>query len=156
MKYIEKFIYSYEDFPKKGVKFHDIFPILRNPKAHNLLINRLVFEKKKFENYLKEFTNNYNRAFNKLSEEEKKQEKYKYKIYKDRIICEHILTDKRGITRNEIINKIKTMDNTGWKNDYCLLWLSNINNLSSFSNEYFKNVCETFLQRIAWIDYFGD
>ncbi|KAH7887819.1 adenine phosphoribosyltransferase [Phlebopus sp. FC_14] len=42
VKYLQTFIKSYAHFPKKGINFLDIFPILRNPLAFETLITHFV------------------------------------------------------------------------------------------------------------------
>mmetsp|Transcript_7699 Transcript_7699/g.11929 ORF Transcript_7699/g.11929 Transcript_7699/m.11929 type:complete len:196 (+) Transcript_7699:26-613(+) len=41
IEYIKSKIGSHQDFPKKGVLFRDIFPVLRDPKGFEMIINRL-------------------------------------------------------------------------------------------------------------------
>ena len=40
----EKYISNYEDFPKKGILFRDILPILANPLVFNNLINVFIIK----------------------------------------------------------------------------------------------------------------
>jgi len=42
VEYIKSFLTIYQDFPKKGVAFCDIFPLFRNPLAFEALITHLV------------------------------------------------------------------------------------------------------------------
>ena len=44
-KEFEKYISNYEDFPKKGILFRDILPILANPRIFNNLINEMAKDK---------------------------------------------------------------------------------------------------------------
>ena len=44
-KEFEKYISNYEDFPKKGILFRDILPILANPGIFNNLINEMTKDK---------------------------------------------------------------------------------------------------------------
>ena len=44
-KEFEKYISNYEDFPKKGILFRDILPILANPGIFNNLINEMSKDK---------------------------------------------------------------------------------------------------------------
>ncbi len=39
--YISKAIKEYPDFPKKGIVFKDILPVLRNPEQFTDLINKM-------------------------------------------------------------------------------------------------------------------
>ena len=39
MSYLKSFIDEYQDFPKKGINFKDIIPIIKNPKIFKKLIN---------------------------------------------------------------------------------------------------------------------
>ena len=41
IKYIKSMVGTHPDFPKKGIVFRDIFPVLRDPKGFEMLINRL-------------------------------------------------------------------------------------------------------------------
>lgn len=42
IEYIKSFLAIYQDFPKKGVAFCDIFPLFRNPLAFEALVTHLV------------------------------------------------------------------------------------------------------------------
>lgn len=42
VEFIKSFLTIYQDFPKKGVAFCDIFPLFRNPLAFEALITHLV------------------------------------------------------------------------------------------------------------------
>ena len=44
-KEFEKYISNYEDFPKKGILFRDILPILANPGIFNNLIDEMTKDK---------------------------------------------------------------------------------------------------------------
>tara|TARA_B100001027_G_C16216619_1_gene307755 strand:+ start:285 stop:797 length:513 start_codon:yes stop_codon:yes gene_type:complete len=39
VSYLKSFIDEYQDFPKKGINFKDIIPIIKNPKIFKKLIN---------------------------------------------------------------------------------------------------------------------
>ena len=41
MKKLEDFIYTYKDFPKKGIDFKDVLGILQEPEVFNELITRM-------------------------------------------------------------------------------------------------------------------
>ena len=38
---LESFIETHEDFPKEGILFRDVLPILRNPEVFSLLIQEM-------------------------------------------------------------------------------------------------------------------
>lgn len=42
VEYIKSFLTLYQDFPKKGVVFCDIFPLFRNPLAFEALVTHIV------------------------------------------------------------------------------------------------------------------
>ncbi|KAH9180007.1 adenine phosphoribosyltransferase [Lactarius sanguifluus] len=42
VEYIKSFLTIYQDFPKKGVTFCDIFPLFRNPLAFEALVTHIV------------------------------------------------------------------------------------------------------------------
>ncbi|KAH7922462.1 adenine phosphoribosyltransferase [Leucogyrophana mollusca] len=42
IEYLQSIITSHQDFPKKGINFLDIFPLLRNPVAFETLITHFV------------------------------------------------------------------------------------------------------------------
>ena len=44
-KEFEKYISNYQDFPKKGILFRDILPILANPRIFDNLINEMTKDK---------------------------------------------------------------------------------------------------------------
>ena len=39
---IDGYVKNYPDFPKKGILFRDIFPILSEPKIFSTLINQMI------------------------------------------------------------------------------------------------------------------
>ena len=41
IEYIKSKIGTHKDFPKPGIVFRDIFPVLRDPKGFEMIINRL-------------------------------------------------------------------------------------------------------------------
>ena len=45
IKKFEKYISNYQDFPKKGILFRDILPILAKPSIFDNLINEMTKDK---------------------------------------------------------------------------------------------------------------
>ena len=39
--YIKSLIGTHQDFPKKGIVFRDVFPVLRDPKGFEMILNRM-------------------------------------------------------------------------------------------------------------------
>ena len=49
---LKNLIADYPDFPKKGILFRDIFPILRDPESMNLMLEELLIFSNEFQRIL--------------------------------------------------------------------------------------------------------